>query len=148
MTKAKITPAMQAGRWITIAIAALLLVAPNMADWNTSHIYHPDWTHHSRLHVVWQLMMQSGFAAAALVLAMRRTVVPAALINCAIVGTFFVAYVLMQGGLYEGSLTDVTDGTNRIMGRDGNLLLFSLVLPVQVIALFMAAPSFLSRPEA
>lgn len=122
---------------ITGIIALFLLIVPNVADWSHTHIYHEAWTGHARLHTVWQLMMQSALALTALYLLMKNQVKEAAFLNLLVLGGFFAALGLMQLGLVDASLTDMTDGQGRIAGIDGNLLAFSVLLPLQLIALLL-----------
>lgn len=125
------------GRILTAFVALFLLIAPNVADWSSSHIYHEAWTGHARLHTVWQLMMQSALAATALFLCWRGDVQRAGYLNCVVLLAFFAAFGLMKLGLFEASLTDMTDGSGQISGIDGNLLAFSSLLPVQLLALLL-----------
>lgn len=122
---------------ITALVALFLMVGPNAADWSPTHVYHEAWTGHARLHTVWQLIMQTAIAGTALYLVTTNKVLQAGFLNIIVLGAFFIAFGLMQFGVFEASLSDMPNGQGRIGGIDGNLLVFSLLLPLQLIALVL-----------
>lgn len=126
---------MSAARWITLGVASFIIIVPNLMDWGPTHIYHDDWTGHARLHTAWQLAMQTMFAITAFVFAWRHKVVEAAIINMIILAGFFIAGFLDAIGAYDGAFTDMTDGSTMIAGIDANLLAFSILLFMQILAI-------------
>lgn len=49
-------------RWlITIATVCYGFIPP-LVDLSATHVFHPAWTPHARLHPVWQLATNSGLA--------------------------------------------------------------------------------------
>ncbi|MEN8723267.1 MAG: DUF6640 family protein [Alphaproteobacteria bacterium] len=126
---------MASARWITLVVAAFIVVVPNLMDWGPTHIFNDDWTGHARLHTAWQLSMQTIFAIVAFVFAWRGKVSEAAVINLVILVSFFIAGLLNAAGVFEGAYTDMTDGSTQIGGIDGNLLAFSILLFLQVLAI-------------
>lgn len=124
-------------RLITALVALFILIVPNMVDWTPSHIYHEAWTGHARLHTAWQLIVQSGLALTALYLLIKNRVGEAAFINLLVLVSFFIAFGLMNFGVIDATLTDMTDRKGEIAGVDGNLFSFSVLLGLQLFALVL-----------
>lgn len=128
---------MTSARILTGGIALFILFVPNFADWSTSHIFHDNWTGHARFHTVWQLMMQSAVAAVAIWLVIKGQVTRAAFLNLLVLGSFFLALGLLSAGLFDGRLTDLEGGIDKIAGYDANALAFSVLLFLQIVALII-----------
>ncbi len=126
---------MTSARLITLFVAGFIIIVPNVMDWGPTHIFNDDWTGHARLHTAWQLATQTMFAAVAFVFAWRGKIGEAATINLVILVGFFIAGLLHAAGVFEGAFTDMTDGSTEIAGIDGNLLAFSILLFLQVLAI-------------
>jgi len=130
---------MSTARLITLGVGLFIIFVPNFMDWGPSHIFNEEWTGHARLHTVWQLAMQTAFAIAAATLAWRGKVKEGAVINLIILGSFFVAVILNASDLFDGSFTDMTDGSTKVGGVDGNLLAFSILISLQTLGFLKAA---------
>jgi hypothetical protein len=61
-----------AGRLILTVVALATLIAPYLADWNTSHIYNPLWTPHAKFHNAQTMAIAALLGAAALFFTWRR----------------------------------------------------------------------------
>ena len=113
---------------ILITVATLLYgIAPLFADLNATHVVHPDWTPHSRVHMVWLLGTNSSIAVLALWLiwAKAQTVL-AAVLGLTVMAGFWIA--VATAPFYGGALFD-NDGIERtIMGIEGNVFLFSIIV--------------------
>ena len=129
---------------IIITIATLLYgVVPLVADLNATHVLHAEWTPHSRLHMVWLLGTNTSIAVLALWLlwGQKQLVLSAVLGLCVMTG-FWIA--VATRGLYGGTLADVGGIETRIMGLEGNSLLFGLIVVMLVTALTLRPKSFSS----
>jgi len=117
---------------VLMTLATLVYgVAPPFADFNETHVLHPQWTPHARLHMVWLIATNSALAVMALyflwlhrgdrALGARL----AGLLGLCALGGFWIAAATMP--LYGGALKDV-GGVPLVLGLDGNLLAFSSAL--------------------
>ena len=111
-------------------------VAPLVADLNDSHLFHPSWTPHSRLHMAWLLATNTSIACLAFYLLwIRKDVLSAGVLSICVLGGFWIAAV--TSGLYGGALTDVGGIDSKIMGIDGNAFGFGLALLCVVSGLIL-----------
>jgi hypothetical protein len=128
---------------ILITIATLVYgVIPLLVDLTETHVFHPDWTPHARFHMVWLLSTNSVFAILALYLMwishldVRTRVRAGGIIGLCVLGGFFLSTLTI--GLYGGSLVDPVGGVPPIMGMDANLVVFSPMLLIVVIGLWLS----------
>ena len=115
---------------------------PPFVDLGRTHVQHPDWTPHSRMHMVWLLATNFGVSVLALYLlwlhSARATlgVRLAGLLGVCVYGGFLLAAATAP--LYGGSLSD-RGGVPPLMGMDVNLLVFSLSLLILLAGWYLAA---------
>ena len=129
-------------RWlITIATVVYGLIPP-LVDLSQTHVFHPDWTPHARLHAVWQLGTNSGLALLALYLMwfkgdydLRRIRI-AGLIGLLVYGGFFVS--ALTHPLFGGGLGAEQSGVSTLMSLYGNVIVFTPMLVLVIIGLWLS----------
>ncbi|MFT4520783.1 MAG: hypothetical protein ACI9JM_003191 [Halioglobus sp.] len=122
---------------ILITLATLLYaVAPLIADLNDSHVLHPEWPPHARVHMVWLLAVNHLVAWVALYLLwVRSEVVLAAVLGLCVYGGFWISALTRNS--YGGAYTDEGGVDITIMGFDANAFTFSVALAVLLLGLFL-----------
>jgi hypothetical protein len=129
---------------ITIVTLAYGIIPP-LVDLTATHVFHPDWTPHARFHMVWLLATNSGFAILALYLMWLSRLEPqvsiraGGVIGLFVLGGFFVSSLTSQ--MYGGSLVDPVGGVPPIMGLDANLVVFSPLLALLLVGLWLSSRS-------
>ena len=123
-------------RILITVVTFLYGIAPLFADLNMTHVLHPEWTPHSRFHMVWLLGTNTSIAVLALWLLWSRAqlVLSAVLGLCVMTGFWFA---VATRGLYGGTLADVGGIETRILGVEGNSFLFGLIVVMLFAALVM-----------
>ena len=128
---------------LLLVAAAIYGIIPPIVDLSDTHAFHPAWPPHARFHMVWLLGTNSTLAliVAWLVLAgpaeQRETRLRfASLIGIAALGGFFVA--TLSQSAYGGALHDPTAHVSLILGVDGNILVFTPALAMQLVAAWLA----------
>jgi hypothetical protein len=120
---------------VALTLGALIYgaVVP-LLELNETHVWDPAWVPHARLHEVWQLITNSGFALLSLwwIWLERRTRLPA-VIAAVITGGFLAAYVLRDG--YGGSMAHSNGVEKRLAGINLGVFGFVLVNAFSLIAL-------------
>ncbi|NND66673.1 MAG: hypothetical protein HKN19_03705 [Halioglobus sp.] len=120
---------------MTIAIAIYTFIPP-LADLATdTHVFHPGWLPHARMHTVWMLGMASGIGLVSLTLLWKRRLEPtlggtlAGVLSLVVYGAFFLSAATLP--LYSGALSDMEGGIGKgPFGFDANLFTFSVGLLV------------------
>ena len=129
---------------MTVAIAVFTFIPPFPDLGTETHVFHPEWLPHARLHTVWLLGVTSGVGLVALYLlwgprrddAFCRNVAGA--LGVCVYGGFMLSAATMS--LYGGGLTDVHGGIEgTLLGIDANLATFSIALIVLIAGWVMAA---------
>jgi hypothetical protein len=130
------------GRVIMTLATLMYGIVPPFVDLTETHVFHPDWTPHSRMHMVWLLGTNTAIAMVALyflwakefrfTLGVRITGV----LGLCVYGGFMLG--AFTAPLYGGSLSDV-NGVPPIMGMDANILFFSLALLLLVAGWLLAS---------
>lgn len=114
-------------RWLITIPTLFYGIVPPIVDFTETHVFHPDWTPHSRLHMVWLLVTNSALALFSIYLMWLRTREPIFNINVAgFIGVcIFIGFLIAASlsSLYGGSLSD-SGGVPPIAGIDSNLLAF------------------------
>lgn len=125
---------------ILVTFATLLYgIAPLFADLNVTHVLNPEWTPHSRVHMVWLLGTNSVIAALALwLLWSRGKLVLSAILGLCVMTGFWIAAA--TSSLYGGALSDVRGIDTKILGVEGNVLVFG------VITIMLVAGTVLQEP--
>lgn len=129
-------------RWlITIATVCYGFIPP-VVDLTATHVFHPDWTPHARLHAVWQLSTNAGLALLALYLMwvkgdndLQRIRI-AGLIGLFVYAGFFVS--ALTHPLFGGGLADEQGGVPTVMGLYSNLIAFTPLLILVIIGLWLS----------
>ncbi|MEL6235038.1 MAG: DUF6640 family protein [Pseudomonadota bacterium] len=124
-------------RFIWKAVISLATIfyglVPAIADLNETHLFHPGWSAHARVHGAWFLGFGAGMAGLSLFLTWRRDDARlAAVIGLLFAAAFWLAY--LTSGLYGGSLVDEGGVEAQILGLDANLAVFSVLLVVFLAA--------------
>ena len=127
---------------MSVAIAIFSFIPPLADLATTTHVFHPDWTPHARLHTVWLLGLTSSIGLFALYQlwfsrseTMRRINLAGTLALC-VYGSFFLSAFTMK--LYGGSLSDVHGGVEAVMeGVDANVLTFSFATLLLLLGWFL-----------
>ncbi len=115
-------------RRVLTAATLVYAVLPVLADLSPSHVLHPGWPPHARLHTVWLLGTQFAMGVVALYLLWgsrgdaRTRIVQAGVLALVVLGAFLVAAV--SAPLYGGALSDPGSGVPQVFGLDANLLVF------------------------
>jgi hypothetical protein len=115
---------------ILMTLATLVYgVIPPFVDLTETHVFHPEWTPHSRMHMVWLLGTNSGVALVALYwLWLYRAnralgLNLAGILGLCVYGGFWVS--ALTASLYGGALSD-KGGVPPVMGMDANVLVFGI----------------------
>ena len=122
---------------LLITIATLIYgVAPLFADLNSTHVFHPEWTPHAKLHMVWLLGTNSSIATLSLWLIWNRDQeLLAGILGFCVVGGFWIAASTQP--LYGGALTDMGGIEINLLGLEGNVIAFGIVVVLLSIGLLM-----------
>jgi hypothetical protein len=131
---------------MSVAIAAFTVIPPIADLATTTHVFHPDWTPHARLHTVWLLGTSSSIGVVSLYIlwfggftAEARVMLAGTLALC-VLGGFFVAAATI--GFYGGALSDPQGGIEKSdLGIDGNLAVFSSATLVLLTGWFLCRRS-------
>lgn len=114
-------------RWLITIPCLMFGIIPLIVDISESHVLHPLWTPHARLHVVWLISTNSAIAFVAIYLLWMGArdaarVRLAGTLGICVVGGFGIAAVTQN--LYGGGFGDV-GGVPKIMGLDTNAVVFT-----------------------
>lgn len=132
------------GRILMTAATLIYGIIPPVVDLTETHVFHPDWTPHSRMHMVWLLGTNSSLALIALFfLWMYKQdrafgIRLAGTLGLCVYGGFMLSAATTS--LYGGSLSD-KGGVPPIMGMDANIFGFSLGLLVLIVGWIFARKS-------
>lgn len=125
-----------------LTVATLIYgVLPALADLSPTHVFHPAWTPHARLHAVWLIGTLFLMGALAMHLLWRSAMEERARVRlagllalCALGGFLLSAFTQ---GLFGGALSDPEGGIPRPLGLDLNLVVFSAAFVLVLVALGM-----------
>lgn len=136
------TPSFTLNGRILMTMATLMYgLIPPFVDLTETHVFHPDWTPHSRMHMVWLLGTNSTLAMVALYFLWlykeNRSfgVSLAGVLGLCVYGGFMLSAATTT--MYGGSLSD-KGGVPPILGLDANILGFSTALLILLIGWFLA----------
>ena len=126
---------------ILMTMATLMYgLIPPLVDLTETHVFHPEWTPHSRMHMVWLLVTNSTLAVVALYLLWLKRencsfgISLAGVLGLCVYGGFMLSAATMS--MYGGSLSD-KGGVPPIFGLDANILAFSTGLLILLIGWFL-----------
>lgn len=109
---------------LSLCLATFGVLVP-VLEIGPTHVFNPLWPEHARLHEVWQLITNCGFAALALWLTwVKHNVRMASGIALIIVGGFLGSFVTRSS--YGGSMRH-TDGTELTIGGANSAVLVMVV---------------------
>lgn len=127
---------------ILMTMATLMYgLIPPFVDLTETHVFHPEWTPHSRMHMVWLLGTNSTLAVVALYFLWLKNengsfgINLAGVLGLCVYGGFMLSAATMS--MYGGSLSD-KGGVPPILGLDANILAFSTGLLILLIGWFLA----------
>lgn len=130
---------------VIMTIATLIYgIIPPLVDLRETHVFHPDWTPHARMHMVWLLGTNTSIAMVALYIlwlhqsSLILRVRLAGVLGLCVYGGFMLS--ASTTSLYGGSLSDA-GGVPPIMVMDANILAFSLALLLLLAGWFLASKS-------
>jgi hypothetical protein len=130
-----------AGR-ILMTLGTLMYGAiPSFVDLTETHVFHPEWTPHSRMHMVWLLGTNTSIAVLALYFlwfhkASRAFGVRlAGILGLCVYGGFWLSVLTVS--LYGGALSD-KGGVPPIMGMDTNVVVFLSAVLILLAGWFLA----------
>lgn len=130
---------------IIMTIATLMYgVLPPFIDLTETHVFHPDWTPHARMHMVWLLGTNTSIAALALYFLWLHKPNPAlgvriaSLLGLCVYGGFMLSASTIS--LYNGSMSD-RGGVAPIMGMDANIIGFSVAFLLLLVGWSLARKS-------
>ena len=116
---------------MTLAISVFTFIPPLVDLATDTHVFHPGWMPHARVHTVWLLGLTSSIGLVALYLLWSRKIDTAftenlaGLLGACVYGSFFVSALTTT--LYGGALSDHGGGIEQSMlGLDLNLFTFGV----------------------
>ena len=134
-----------------MTVATLMYgIIPPIVDLTETHVFHPDWMPHARMHVVWLLGTNTAISMVALYfLWLRKTnrafgVRISGVLGLCVYGGFMLS--AFTASLYGGSMSD-KGGVPPIMGIDANIFAFSLALLILLVGWLLAQTSD-AQPDA
>ena len=137
---------------VLMTLATLIYgVIPPIVDLGATHVLHPDWTPHARMHMVWLVATMSSMSLLALYFLWRHAdrslgVLMGGLLGMCALGGFFVSAATAP--LYGGSLSD-KGGVPDVAGFiDANLLGFGIAAAMLLVGWFLARPKGASQANS
>ena len=122
---------------MTLAILVFTVIPPVVDLVSSTHVFHPQWTPHARVHTVWLLGLASAVGLLALYLLWIRSKDSIFNFNLAFVlglmvyGAFFLA--ASTRGLYDGAMTDDAGLSAGPFGYDPNTFVFTIATVFLVV---------------
>ncbi len=129
-------------RWLITVATVVYGLIPPLVDLTATHVFHPDWMPHARLHAVWQLATNSGLALLALYLMWIKSdnallrLRMAGLIGLCVYAGFFVS--ARTHPVFGGALADEQGGVPTVTGLYGNVIAFTPMLMLVIIGLWLS----------
>lgn len=122
---------------IFITLSALIWgVGVPILEVNDTHVFNEDWTPHSRIHQVWQLLTNTGFAALVLWLVwVKEEVILPAIMGLIVTGGFLIAFIIR--GTYGGSMKYLDGSEKTVLGINIGVLGFGLVVAALLTAILL-----------
>jgi len=125
---------------ILITISTLIFtVIPPFADFNKTHVLHPDWPGHARFHTAWLVLENSLLGVFTLFLIWHQStdtkLLIAGVISTLVLGGFMLAALLIP--LYSGTLSDPDGIPQGPRGIDLNLMVFGVGFLLSLVGLIL-----------
>lgn len=132
------------GRIIMTLATLMYGVIPPLVDLTETHVFHPDWMPHARMHMVWLLCTNTAIALVALYFlwlhksSLAVGVHLAGVLGLCVYGGFMLSAFTTP--LYGGSMSD-NGGVPPVLGVDANILAFSFALLLLLVGWLLAGRS-------
>lgn len=127
---------------ILMTLATLMYgLIPPFVDLTETHVFHPDWVAHARMHMVWLLGTNSTLALVALYFLWLYKenssfgITLAGILGSCVYGGFMLSAATIS--LYGGALSD-KGGVPPILGMDANIVGFSAGLLILLVGWFLS----------
>ncbi len=127
---------------ILMTMATLMYgLVPPFVDLSQTHVFHPEWAAHSRMHMVWLLGTNSTLAVVALYFLWLHKencffgITLAGVLGSCVYGGFMLSAATLT--LYGGALSD-EGGVPPVFGLDANIVGFSAGLSILLVGWFLA----------
>ena len=136
-----IPKAVLVGRVLMTLATLIYGVLPPFVDLTETHVFHPEWTPHSRMHMAWLLGRNAAIAGVALYfLGLHKAnnafgVRLAGILGLCVFGGFWLSAFTIS--LYGGAMSD-KGGVPPVLGMDANIVVFSLALLLLLVGWFLA----------
>jgi hypothetical protein len=141
MSSGGVSKSVLAGRILMTLATFMYGAIPPFVDLTETHVFHPEWTPHSRMHMVWLLGTNTSIAVLALYFlwfhkASRAFGVRlAGILGLCVYGGFWLSVLTVS--LYGGALSD-KGGVPPIMGMDTNVVVFLSAVLILLAGWFLA----------
>jgi hypothetical protein len=141
MSSGGVSKSVLAGRILMTLATFMYGAIPPFVDLTETHVFHPEWTPHSRMHMVWLLGTNTSIAVLALYFlwfhkASRAFGVRlAGILGLCVYGGFWLSALTVS--LYGGALSD-KGGVPPIMGMDTNVVVFLSAVLILLAGWFLA----------
>jgi hypothetical protein len=141
MSSGGVSKSVLAGRILMTLATFMYGAIPPFVDLTETHVFHPEWTPHSRMHMVWLLGTNTSIAVLALYFlwfhkASRAFGVRlAGILGLCVYGGFWLSALTVS--LYGGALSD-KGGVPQIMGMDTNVVVFLSAVLILLAGWFLA----------
>ncbi|MCB9763859.1 MAG: hypothetical protein H6739_29080 [Alphaproteobacteria bacterium] len=102
---------------------------PPLADISPTHLFHPDWPPHARMHATWLMAVNTSLSVLSLTLLWRAKDPALGTKAAGLLGTLVYAGFFLSAGtapLYGGALSDEGGVPSLGAGLDANLVVFSI----------------------
>lgn len=114
-------------------------LGPLIIDLTATHVFHPEWTPHARMHMVWLLGINTLIAFLSLYFlwlykSIAFGVNLAGILGLCVYGSFMLS--AFTSPLYGGSMGDEA-GVPLVMGLDANIFGFSIALTLLLTGWFL-----------
>lgn len=137
MSRLSVSPQEVLARCLVTVGIIFYAVAVPFLEWNSSHVFNPEWPSHARLHEVWQLATNCGIGLFSLWLVwFKDRLRLAGLMTLLVTGGFFIAYYFRS--VYGGSML-ISDGTEKlVLGINIGVFGFGVALTLMVFGLLLS----------
>ena len=129
---------------MSLAIAAYTFIPPVVDLVTDTHVFHPQWVPHARMHTVWLLGVNSGIGLVALTLIWRSgpghisRIHQAGILSAIVFAAFFLSASTTT--LYGGALSDTSGGVEAgPFGIDANLFTFTVASTLLAVGWLVSA---------
>lgn len=125
---------------MSLSVLVFTCIPPIVDLVTDTHVFHPQWPEHARMHTVWLLGTTTSIGMVSLYHLWCRNpnINLAGLLGLCVYGAFFLAAITTP--LYGGALTDAQGGVQgTVLGIDLNVFVFSLMTCVLLAGWFLSS---------